>query len=82
MDKRVNPEMLVLARESRGLNQGELAEKLNITQSLISKIEHGVSPATADILRKLSDVLHYPEAFFYQNDPVYGLVHCHAFKLG
>ncbi|HVV71496.1 MAG TPA: XRE family transcriptional regulator, partial [Verrucomicrobiae bacterium] len=73
MEKHFNPEMLVLARESRAFTQGDVAEKLKITQSLISKIEHGVSSPTDEILVIISAILHYPRDFFFQPDPVYGL---------
>lgn len=67
-----NKEMLTLARESRGLTQGDLARKLDCTQGYISKLEHGLQPIPDDLLPDLADALGYPEAFFLQGDRVYG----------
>ena len=38
----VSPEMLTIARESRGYSQTELARRLQVTQGYISKLEAGV----------------------------------------
>ena len=37
-----SPEMLTVARESRGYSQTELARRLQVTQGYISKLEAGV----------------------------------------
>src|SRR5258708_27207233 len=37
--KAVNPNMVILGRESRGLSQKDLSDRLSITQGRISKIE-------------------------------------------
>ena len=42
MTKNINPEMLVLARESRGVMQSELARMLSVTQGKVSKLESGL----------------------------------------
>jgi Zn-dependent peptidase ImmA (M78 family)/transcriptional regulator with XRE-family HTH domain len=65
--------MVVLARESRGLTQKELAELTFVAQATISKIESGVRSPGEDVLRELSRALRYPTDFFYQPDRVYGL---------
>ncbi|SHH63921.1 Zn-dependent peptidase ImmA, M78 family [Chryseolinea serpens] len=65
-----NPEMLVLARESRGLTQKELAEKINIGQGTLSKIENGIFPVDEHI-SVLSATLNYPKSFFYQTSKIY-----------
>lgn len=69
----INPDMLILARESRGLTQTELAKRLNISQGKISKIEAGVLACNADLLQSLSDVLHYRPSFFTQRRGLLGL---------
>jgi Zn-dependent peptidase ImmA (M78 family)/DNA-binding XRE family transcriptional regulator len=72
MNQTVNPEMVRLAREARGLNQTGLAHRAGLSQATISKIEAGVTEATSDALTKIARASDRPEAFFYQTDPVYG----------
>ena len=68
MQPQVNPDMVVLARESRGFTQSALAEKLTIPQTLLSRIEHGIkSEIPESIFNGLSEKLFYPKSFFYQN---------------
>lgn len=67
-----NPEMLVLARESRQHTQIELARLLGMEQGTLSKIESGDIPISEPILEGLSKVLKYPHSFFFQNEKVYG----------
>jgi len=73
MKETLNPEMVTIARESRGLTQSELAKQLTITQGALSKIEGGLKAASPDILAKLSEILGYPEKFFFSREPVFGL---------
>ncbi len=76
VDKReriVNPNMVILARESCGLSQKALAEKLKIPQSRISMIEMGLRPVPKALLAQLVEVLDYPEHFYYQEGPLYGV---------
>lgn len=63
---RLNPKMIALARESRGLSQLELAEKLTLSPSHISRIEQDFTEVGEHHLKALSSVLDYPEEFFYQ----------------
>ncbi len=67
-----NPEMLVLARESRGLTQGVLADRLNVEQGTLSKFEAGLLPVSDDMLVRISGVLRYPASFFLNTERVYG----------
>jgi Zn-dependent peptidase ImmA (M78 family) len=67
----VNSEMVVLARESRGLTQKELAEKLAITQGFVSKVESGYLGVSPEMLSDLVRVLHYPANFFSQTFPIF-----------
>ncbi len=60
-----NPEMLILAREARGLSQDELAEKMNIQQGTLSKIENGVMDASEHI-ESIYQTLNYPRSFFFR----------------
>lgn len=70
--KQINPQMVILGRESRGLTQNELAELLSITQGKLSKIESGLMQVSDEDLESLSKCLSYPEHFFSQVDPIYG----------
>src|SRR5690349_9594406 len=69
----VNPEMLVLARESRGLSQAELSEAIGVAQGKISKYEHGLLDVSPEDLRAIARALNYEAEFFYQRDKVYTL---------
>ena len=62
----VNPEMVILARESRGFSQEALAAALEVSQGRISKIETGMLDVPDDLLEQLADVLGYPVHFFTQ----------------
>jgi Zn-dependent peptidase ImmA (M78 family) len=69
----VNPHMIILGRESRGLPQKALAAQLNVTQGRISKMESGLLPVPDDLLERLARVLDYPKHFFYQEGGVTGI---------
>src|SRR5437588_8946588 len=71
--KAVNPNMVILAREARGLSQRELADSLGVTQGRISKIEMGLLPVPADLLETLSRILDYPGHFFFQEGSLVGV---------
>ena len=68
----VNPKMIVLARQSRGLTQSRLATEAGIPQAKISKIEAGLADVADETLTTLAKVLDYPESFFHQEDELYG----------
>ena len=63
---KLNPKMLTIARESRGLNQAELAEKVNLSPSNISRMEQDFIEITSSNFSSIVSVLNYPEEFFYQ----------------
>lgn len=70
-----NPEMIILARESRGLTQRTLAKAIAVAQGTLSKIENGQAVASDDMVQKISSVLQYPVEFFserpeFKNLPV------------
>src|SRR5437763_13814855 len=71
--KAVNPNMVILAREARGLSQKELADSPSVTQGRISKIEMGLLPVPDDLLEALSRVLDYPTRFFFQQGSLVGV---------
>ena len=60
----VNPELIQLARQSRGLTQTRLASGIGVSQSLIAKYEAGVREVPPDHLARLAEALDYPERFF------------------
>ena len=66
MNKIANPEMITLARESRGLTQTELAKALGVTQAAISKAEKFSGKVSGALVKDMALVLDYPESFFYQ----------------
>lgn len=67
-----NPEMLSLARQSRGLAQNSLALRVGSSQGKISRIEAGLSsPSVADI-SKIANTLGYPVGFFQYTGEIYG----------
>ena len=72
-DKKLNHEMVILARESRGFTQKELARRLGITQGALSRIESGSLGLDDSGLKRLTGVLNYPASFFRQKRLVYGL---------
>jgi Zn-dependent peptidase ImmA (M78 family)/transcriptional regulator with XRE-family HTH domain len=67
-----NPEMLVLARESRQMTQSQLALASNFSQGKISKYESGLLSVSEEDRRTLAKILQYPEGFFSQSDRIYG----------
>lgn len=70
--KPVNPLMIQLAREARGLSQEALATALGMSQGRVSKIEKDMLFFPDDLLDKLCEVLQYPPHFFTQDDPILG----------
>lgn len=52
--KRINGEMLTLAREYRAMTSNDLAKKSGVTQSLIAKIESGMKVMKNEVLCRLS----------------------------
>jgi Zn-dependent peptidase ImmA (M78 family) len=69
--RNVNPEMVEMARESRGLNQTDLARHLDCSQATVSRIERGDLQVSKKMRKKLSKELEYPEDFFYQRGHIH-----------
>jgi len=67
MSGRINTEMIKLARESRGINQAELAEKIGILPSHLSKIESDEVGISDEQLEGIAVATKYPSSFFYQD---------------
>ncbi|SRR6266699_1419178 len=72
-DKTVNPNMVILGRESRGLSQKMLADALGVPQSRVSMIEMGFRPVPDDLLEDITRVLDYPPHFFLQEGEIAGV---------
>lgn len=68
----VNPEMLILAREAKGIVQGEFAELLGVSQGTVSRWETGVLEPTSDIIDRYSGHLDVTPEFFHKVQRVYG----------
>jgi Zn-dependent peptidase ImmA (M78 family)/DNA-binding XRE family transcriptional regulator len=63
--------MLRLARESRGLTQSELADRIpTLEQGNLSKMEKGILKITDETLTKIAAELDYPLAFFFKSEPM------------
>ena len=62
----INPEMFILARESRGLTQNELKDRMDVTQGIISKVEQGLMLPSDDLITSFSKHLRYPREFFFR----------------
>ncbi|MFO0851366.1 MAG: XRE family transcriptional regulator [Gemmataceae bacterium] len=71
-DRRVNPEMVALARESRGMSQAELATRLGVTQGKVSKVEGDMLKLSEADFDRLCRVTEYPPEFFCQTSPIEG----------
>lgn len=69
--KKINSEMIILAREARGYTQKELAKLLGIAQGTLSKIEQGIQSPSEDGIENISEILMFPISFFEQEDKVY-----------
>lgn len=68
--QKINPKMLMLAREARGLTQLELADQAGINRSNISRFEQEFTGLTDDVLEKLIKALQFPEVFFSQEQEI------------
>lgn len=67
-----NGNMLRLARQLKGFPQIEAARKLEIDQSLLSRMENGVAEIRDEVLSKASRIYEVRTTFFFQSDPIYG----------
>lgn len=65
-----NPDMFVLARESREVTQIDLARDMGVSQALVSKVEHGERTPTLEYIESCATHLRYPTAFFFMRGAV------------
>lgn len=61
-----NHEMLVLAREARGISQLQLADTIGMSATNLSKIERADIGLANETLQKIADATSYPLQFFHQ----------------
>ncbi|MCI1728596.1 MAG: ImmA/IrrE family metallo-endopeptidase [Chiayiivirga sp.] len=70
---KLNPEMVILAREYQGLTQEEVAEKSGLTQPRIARVEAGIgAELSEEELNSLFAALAFPREFFYLNEARFG----------
>ncbi len=62
----INPQMILLAREARGLTQSHLAHQLHTYKATISRLEHGETLADEHMLLAIAAATKYPPQFFMQ----------------
>lgn len=62
----INQKMISIARESRELENKELAEIMEVNSSSISRWENEGMAVSKEAIKAMSNHLHYPESFFYQ----------------
>jgi Zn-dependent peptidase ImmA (M78 family) len=67
-----NPQMMILAREARGISQSELTSGLTtISQATYSRVEKGIIDIQENQLEELALRLDFPTSFFFRtNSPV------------
>lgn len=70
MQKQINRNYIILARESRGLSQVEFANKLSMSPANLSKIEQGMISVDDSYINDFANILSYPISFFYQADEI------------
>src|SRR5262245_57039863 len=73
MDRAVNPNMIILARESRSMTQSQLAQELGFRQGKVSKYESGLLQPSKEALDEWCRVLDYPQHFFFESGNIYPL---------
>ena len=78
--ERFNHHMLTLARDSRGVTQAELADKICMGQGTLSKYETGVLEAPNEFANDAGAALNYPPSFFFQPGRPFGFPPFHFRK--
>ena len=64
-----NPACFSLARRRRGMKKKELAERIGVSERSVSSYEKGEQQPESQTLRRISEALNFPEAFFCSSDP-------------
>lgn len=68
----VNGGMLRIARQRKGFQQGEAADRLGVAQATLSRSENGIVEPSEDLIERAVSVYGLPRSFFFQPDTVYG----------
>ncbi len=82
-NKKLNYELISLARDYKGITQKELANLIWVEQGTLSKIENDILPVYQNdpLAQNISDKLGFPIKFFLQNLRIYAFdVGSHARK--
>ncbi|CAK8718829.1 HTH cro/C1-type domain-containing protein [Candidatus Electronema aureum] len=64
----ITPSRLKFARKRRGITIRKLSEKLGVTAKTLSSYENGNSKPAKLSLSLLSEILNFPESFFFMDD--------------
>jgi Zn-dependent peptidase ImmA (M78 family) len=67
-----NADMLRVARQLRGFQQGDAAARLGVSQAMLSRIENKLAGVGEDLIESAASVYNLPSSFFTQADPVLG----------
>jgi Zn-dependent peptidase ImmA (M78 family) len=73
---RFNPEILAVARGSRGITQSAFAEQMKWSQGKASKVEHGMIELDVEDINSVASALGYPTDLFFQDDTIRGFGTC------
>lgn len=68
----IRNEMIELRRRMLGVSQKVLAERVNMSQGTLSKIEQGLKVVTQEQAEKFSEALSCPISFFTMSERLYG----------
>lgn len=72
LDRKINGEMVHLARKRRRMTQTDLACAAEVPQTAISRLENDTAvELTLDQLKSIARSLRFPVAFFFEQDPFY-----------
>lgn len=69
----VNVEMIVVARDTLGWSQKELADRVGVSQAKISKYENRLLAVSDEDLDSIAHATGFRKSFFLSTEPIYGL---------
>ncbi len=67
----VNKNMVVLAREARGITQVELASKIGVSNTTLSRMERGDFNFSDETIAAIAKATNYQVSFFDQDNEIY-----------
>jgi len=67
-----NPDLLRVARQLRGIQQGDAAQRVGVSQAMLSRIENKLAGLTSELIDRAAAVYEMPRTFFTQTDTVFG----------